>query len=155
MKSILTAPVVEEQIIAFADLSGYHRRICSKLSAEETFVFLSEYYAVTQRALEGSAGRIVKFIGDAILIVFPSCDPNQSISVLRELKGAIDEFLSRGHHDSRFRIKAHVGMVAAGAVGFGELERFDVCGIAVNQTALLPDGEWVLSGELQKRIQTA
>lgn len=154
MKSILTTPVVEEQIIAFADLSGYHRHICLKLSPEETFVFLSEYYAAVQSVLDGSSGRIVKFIGDAILIVFPSHDPKQALTALRELKTAIDEFLARGLHDSRFRVRAHIGIVAAGAVGSGELERFDVCGIAVNQTALLPNGEWVLSDDLQKKSES-
>ena len=56
-------------------------------------------------------------------------------------------------HDSRFRLKAHIGLVAAGAIGVGELERFDVCGAAVNQAALLPNDEWVLSSELRARAK--
>jgi class 3 adenylate cyclase len=153
MNRSLTTPIVEEQIVAFADLSGYHRQICSKLSPEETFGFLSEYYATVQAALDGSAARIVKFFGDTILIVFPSRDPDDALDALQKLTTSIDAFLSAGHYDSRLRVKAHVGMVASGPVGVGELETVDVCGVTVNQTALLPNGEWVLSEDLQKRIK--
>lgn len=153
MKPTLANPTIAEQIVAFADLSGYHRAICSKLSPEETFAFLSDYYATVQRVVDGSAGRVVKFIGDAVLLVFPSRDPAQAIAVLRELKTAVDAFLAERRHESRLRVKAHVGPVAAGRVGSGELERFDVCGLAVNHAAMLPDQEWVLSDELQGRLR--
>jgi class 3 adenylate cyclase len=149
MGSASATPIVGERIVAFGDLSNYHRQISSKLSPEETFLFLSEYYSMARQSLDGSSGRIVKFIGDAILIVFPPRDPNDAILALRELKTAIDAFLSQSHHDSRFCVKAHIGMIAAGLIGTGELERFDICGIAVNHAALLPNGEWVLSDELR------
>ncbi|HWA27354.1 MAG TPA: adenylate/guanylate cyclase domain-containing protein [Lacunisphaera sp.] len=147
-------PAVTEQVVAFADLSGYHRVICSRLSPEETFAFLGEYYATVQRALEGSAGKIVKFIGDAALIVFPAADAKPAVAALHNLKAAVDAFLAQSGHDSRLRVKAHVGQVAAGPIGSGELERFDVCGLAVNQAALLADEEWNLSAELKAKIGT-
>ncbi len=151
MKSTRSTPVVQEQIVAFADLGGYHRHVCSKLSPEGMFAFLSEYYSTAQVALGGSDGRIVKFIGDAILMVFPPSDPIRVVTVLRKLKTSIDAFLAQGSFEARFRLKAHLGMVASGKIGVGELERFDVCGLAVNEAALLPDGEWVLSDEFRKR----
>ncbi|HWA10264.1 MAG TPA: adenylate/guanylate cyclase domain-containing protein [Opitutaceae bacterium] len=154
MKHTLAPPTVEEQIIVFADLAGFHRVICSQLSPEDTFAFLSDYYAAAQGILDGSGGRLVKFIGDAMLIVFPSHAPDRALVTLRTLKAAIDALLVQQRLDSRLRIKAHVGTVAAGAIGSGELERFDVCGSAVDQAALLPDGEWVLSDELRKRTRS-
>jgi adenylate cyclase len=152
VKHVLTKPTVSDQVVAFADLRGYHRNICSKLNPEETFGFLSEYYAAAHSALDETKGRIVKFIGDAILLVFPAASPHEAVEALRKLKTAIDAFLSEAGYDSRLCIRIHVGTVAAGMIGRGELERFDVFGIAVNETALLPNGEWVLSDELQKRI---
>lgn len=152
MKTTIPAPAVCEQIIAYVDLSGYHRRICSQQSPEETYAFLSAYYATAQHALNDSNGRIVKFIGDALLLLFPSTNPKAAITALRKLKTAVDSFLVQGGLDSHVCIKAHVGIVAAGMLGTGALERFDVCGMAVNHAALLPGGEWVLSEELQSRI---
>src|SRR6478672_4481577 len=98
MKSTAAAPTTTEQIIAFGDLSGFHRAICSRLSPEETFHFLSEYYATAQQALEGSEGRIVKFIGDAMLLLFPAHKPQDAIARLRALKLALDSFLATGRY---------------------------------------------------------
>jgi class 3 adenylate cyclase len=152
MKTPAATPTVGEQVIAFADLIGFHRTICSKLSPEEIFAFLSEYYSAAQAALDGSEGRIVKFIGDAMLILHAATDPRKAVDDLRRLKTAMDSFFAKRGHESLFRVKAHIGTVACGSIGTGELERFDVCGVAVNQAALLPDGEWILSDELQKKI---
>jgi len=88
-----------------------------------------------------------------MLIVFPSDRPDEAIDALRKLKARIDLLLAQGGHDSALRIKAHVGSVAMGKIGRGELERFDVFGLTVNQAALLPAGEWVISAELQRRLQ--
>jgi class 3 adenylate cyclase len=148
MKTTLTPAIVSEQIIAFVDLVGYHSRICARLAPQEAFEFLAEYYSVVQRASEGSNARIVKFIGDSILILFPAESASDALASLREVKTAVDGWLDQGRFDSRLRIKAHVGEVAAGSLGGCA---FDVCGIAVNETALLPDGDWVVSGILRER----
>jgi len=142
-------PTVTRKIVAFADIQGYHRQICSELSAAEVFEFLSRYYCTAQRTLEGSNGRIVKFIGDSILFVLPAEAPSEAIETLRKVKFAVESFLMQEGYGLQLRIKAHVGEVATGMIGVGELERFDVCGTTVNETALLPDGEWVLSDNLQ------
>ena len=148
MKTLSTRPTVSDQIIAFADLIGYHRHICARRTPEEGFEFLTEYYSIVQRVCEGSDARIVKFMGDSILILFRAESPDAALDALREMKAEIDSWLVRSGHDSRLRIKAHVGEVAIGSLGGAE---FDVCGLAVNETALLPDREWVLSDVLRKR----
>ena len=148
MKPASIPPQVSEQIIAFADLIGYHRPICARLSPGEAFDFLGAYYSIARHACEASDGRIVKFIGDSILIVFPIERGESALSSLRRLKAEVDGWLARSGFDSRLRIKAHVGEVAAGPLGDAE---FDVCGFAVNETALLSEGEWVLSEGLRTR----
>ncbi len=145
-------PVLCEQIIAFADVTGYHRLICAQLKPEEVFAFLGEFYAVAQAALAGTEGRIVKFIGDAAMVVFPAERPGEAVAALRKLQGAVNEFLARAGYESQLRIRAHVGPVAVGVLGSGELERFDIAGLAVNEAALLGRGEWVLSEELRRRV---
>src|SRR5262245_2514440 len=105
------APTVAEQIVAFVDLKGFHSRICVKLNAEATFEFLAGYYATAQRALAGTERRVVKFIGDAILVVFPATHPREAVAALDEMKQALDAFLVGAGHDSRVRVKAHIGSV--------------------------------------------
>ena len=153
MKATFATPTLSEQIIVFADLRGYHRHICSKLGPGQIFDFLSEYYSAVQSSLDGCDGQVIKFIGDAILLLFPATDPRDTIDTLEKLKTEIDLFLSRGGYHSQLCIKAHVGTVAIGRMGEGSLERLDVCGLAVNQTALLPGEEWSLSRELQKKME--
>jgi adenylate cyclase len=146
-------PIVSERIVAFADLRGFHRQVCRGLEPKEIFDFLSAYYATAQQALDGSHGRIIKFIGDAMLIVFPAARPEEALDTLKQLKTRIDLLLAQGGHDSVLWLKVHVGAVALGKVGVGELERLDVFGLTVNQAALLPEGEWVVSAELQRKLR--
>jgi class 3 adenylate cyclase len=148
MKTTLTAVRVSEQIIAFVDLVGYHRHICAQITPEKAFEFLAEYYSIAQHASETSDARIVKFIGDSILLIFPPEETPTALATLRRVKAEVDGWLDQSGIDSRLRVKAHVGEVAAGPLGSSE---FDVCGIAVNETALLPEGEWVLSDALRER----
>jgi class 3 adenylate cyclase len=153
-KSMANDPTVAEQIIAFADLRGYHRQICLRLSPAATFHFLADYYAVAQGALAGSEGRVIKFIGDGLLLTFPASDPQGAIAALQQLKASTDAFLTAGGYNASLGIRAHLGLVAAGWIGEGDLRRFDLAGLAVNETALLPHDEWVLSATLQQRLAT-
>ncbi|MGF1678796.1 MAG: adenylate/guanylate cyclase domain-containing protein [Candidatus Methylacidiphilales bacterium] len=152
MNTPIVTPTVSDQIIAFADLHGFHRCICAQLNPEETFSFLSEYYAAVQAVMEGSEGKIIKWMGDAALLSFPASSPDGAIHILRTIKSETDLFLARKGHKAYMCIKAHVGLVAMGSLGNGEWARLDICGLAVNQTALLPHEEWVLSDELKKKM---
>jgi len=157
LKTLSNLPTLSEQIIAFADLRDFHRKICRSLTQVDLFEFLSRYYSLVESVIEPTDGRIIKFIGDAVLLIFPASNPGHALDTLRKLKAGTDLFLSQTHAESRLCIKAHIGTVATGMVGKGELERFDIFGLAVNEAALLPQGEWVLSDELQKRaaVQSA
>ena len=153
MATVSITPAVSEQIIAFVDLRGYHRHICSKLSPGQIFEFLTSYYSVAQLALARDEGQIVKFIGDAMLLLFPAVEPRDAMNTLETLKTETDSFLALRGYDSCLCIKAHIGTVAVGTLGEGDLQNIDVCGVAVNQTALLPAGEWSLSKELQLKLE--
>src|SRR5207244_10984935 len=68
-------------------------------------------------------GRVVKFLGDAVLTEFPSTDLAVSAAVALNIEYAGKSIASGGVH--RLRIGVHVGDVAVGEEG-------DVDGVAVN-----------------------
>ncbi|MCR4316110.1 MAG: adenylate/guanylate cyclase domain-containing protein [Planctomycetes bacterium] len=139
---------VGEFVIAFADLTNYHREICAGASEELLFEILSEYYDVARKVVESGGGQVLKFIGDAILIVFPGTFAMEAELALRQLRDEADALMASRGISSTLQIKAHIGRAALGVLG----GQRDIVGIEVNKTAMLPRGAFVLSDEFKKRI---
>ena len=122
--------------VAFFDLS----RISEWASSEEderVASFFQEFYVLAGEHLQGAGGRIVKFIGDAGLAVFPKESAEDVIFALWDFaKAARARGLKYGL-DTYLNINVHVGPVVAGSFGPPGEERFDVLGKTVNIAARL------------------
>lgn len=148
----IAEPVELELIVAFGDLTGF-ARACRGRSSREVWDLMAGYYALAGDTLAAGGGRVVKFIGDAFLAVFPADDPRRAVAALDATRtAAAAHFRARGL-PCALRVKAHVGMVTAGPLGTRDRQAFDVLGAEVNTAALLPDGDLVLSTLLQERLR--
>ncbi|MBI5210797.1 MAG: adenylate/guanylate cyclase domain-containing protein [Elusimicrobia bacterium] len=131
------APPIEESamLVAFCDLSGFGRysRSVSDRSLLDT---MAEYFELVGDIVEGSGGRVVKFIGDAALIVYPEDLADAGVRALLELKGRGDAWMEERGIPCRHEMKAHVGPVVCGHVGTRRDKRFDVFGQTVNTAAV-------------------
>ena len=122
--------------VAFFDLS----RMAEWSSSDEDVriaEFLQAFYELAARHLEPVGGRIIKFMGDAGLAVFPKESAEEAISALAVLAEQ-----ARGHAlecgiDTYLNVNVHVGPVLTGSFGPAGEERFDVLGKVVNIAARL------------------
>ena len=149
-------PVSMELLIAFTDLRGFLRVSKELGSSARLFAFLDELALAMAEVVARSDGRIVKFIGDAALVVYPGESTDAGVRNLIDLKLAVDAFVSSRGFASSVRVSAHLGEAMVGP--FGPERRLDVIGESVNGAALLQRGshhaEFAISPEAFRRLST-
>jgi class 3 adenylate cyclase len=118
-------------LIAITSFNRYTGQVAS-LDDLEVARVMAEYYDLASRAIRGAGGRVVKFIGDATLAVFPSDGVDRGVLCLLDLKDAADRFMADRGWDCHLVVKAHYGTVAQGQFGAAVDRRYDVFGKAVN-----------------------
>ncbi len=142
-----------ELLIVFTDFAGYNSEV-NRNSDLDVAAVMEDWYALAGTAMHACGGRVVKFIGDAALAVFPPSRVDEAMRGLVRLREDSDRFMTeRGWH-CRLRVRAHLGRVAAGHFGQGTERRYDVLGRAVNTAAKLfsEKGSIVLSPEALARV---
>jgi class 3 adenylate cyclase len=145
------APQSADFLVAFFDLTGFSRFARGR-SDQEVFAVLSEYYELIGDIVEGPGGRVVKFMGDAGLIVFPAEKADDGVLALRELQRRGDRWLADRDSPCRHVIKIHFGEVVCGEVGTRGEKRFDVFGMAVNTAALLKSNGFAMTSQAFRKL---
>lgn len=131
----------------FSDLRDF-TSMTEHLPAEEVLEILNAYFEHVYLAVNTYGGEVLRFIGDAMLIVFPAESEAKRRSACKAaLDAAMDAFNSlavlnnmrkrAGKPEIRFGVGLHVGQVVYGNVGAPERLDFTVMGPAVNRTARL------------------
>ena len=122
--------------VAFFDLS----RMAEWMSSEEdapVASFFQKFYALAAKHLEPAGGRIVKFMGDAGLAVFPTESAEGAVFALCAFARDARETARGAGLDAYLNVSVHVGPVLTGSFGPKGAERFDVIGKTVNIAARL------------------
>ena len=131
----------------FSDLRDF-TEMTENLPADELLKILNDYFEYVAAAVTARGGEILRFIGDAMLIVFPIDD---RVSKKSACKAAIDAARDaqqslathnhmrrrHGENEIRFGVGLNVGEVIYGNVGAPDRLDFTVMGPAVNRTARL------------------
>jgi adenylate cyclase len=138
-------------LIAFLTLNGFTAQ-SARVSDIELADVLDEYFAFATSAIENGGGRVVKFIGDGILAVFPPQSADSGVLGLLELKPITDQFFQRRQWNCRLIVRVHYGTVVSGPLGPGAHQRFDVIGRHVNVTAKLESAGVALSVEAFRQL---
>ena len=141
-------------IVAFFDLSGF-ARASRGFDTRELFDLLDQYYEFVGGTLAPAGGTVVKFMGDAGLVVYPPEAADAAVRSMMSLRAEGDAWLSDRGCASRHVIKAHVGPVVCGRVGTRENKRFDVFGLTVNTAAMLPSHGLAISPGLFRKLSPA
>jgi adenylate cyclase len=133
-------------LIVFVELGRY---AVQSLRVDDTELasVMDHYYEKVAAAVEGARGRVVKFMGDGALAVFPPAAAGRAIAALVQLRQDIDEWFGNLGWECRLRASAHLGTVVAGDFGGARNKRFDVIGKAVNEAAMLEGTGITLSAE--------
>lgn len=143
--------------ILVADLRGF-TRISTRLPAQATADVINRYYDLVVPPIEAYGGEVLKFIGDAVLAIFPAATLGDDGAVLAALDAAhaalstdVEPFVAGGHTSAngngdaaeapmetiaiQFGIAIHLGDAVYGNVGSGDRLDFTVIGRDVNVAA--------------------
>lgn len=124
--------------IWYCDLRGF-TEISEQSSRDAVIEWLNEYFDVMSEPVQRHGGEILKFMGDAMLAVFPV---EQADACWRALQAAVDarqgmrelnaRRVERGQHSLGFGVALHLGDVMYGNIGTANRLDFTVIGPAVN-----------------------
>lgn len=145
-------------VLWYCDLRGF-TPLADRLPREELIALLNGYFESMGDAVERHGGEILKFIGDAMLAIFPLTDGDEGgEAVLKALDAASDalatmaaqnaERAAWGQPTLRCGIALHVGEVMYGNIGSTERLDFTVIGPAVNLVSRIEG----LCGRLERTV---
>jgi len=151
LKSIST-PTETNLLIAFSDLTLFSKYARAH-SDRELFDLMSEYAEFVGDVIEGAGGIVLKFIGDAVLIVFPEDTVDPGVQALRKLKDEGDAWMKDRGIPCRHVIKAHFGPVICGRIGIKSEKRLDIFGHNVNIAATLKSSGIAVSPQVFRKLE--
>jgi adenylate cyclase len=134
-------------VLWFSDLRGF-TELSDALSNEELIALLNDYFGALVVAVEAERGEVLKFIGDAMLAIYPIATASsgkraaqRALTAARAAKVKIAEInaarRAAGRAQIAWGLALHVGEVHYGNIG-GEMRLdFTVIGPAVNLAARL------------------
>ncbi len=141
--------VEQPMTILFADICDF-TNLSESISPQENFNFLNSYLSQMQPAIAANGGVIDKYVGDAILALFPASADDAlrgAVSILNQL-----DIYNAGRHRAgyvsiRIGICVNTGTVMLGTVGSASRMDVTVIGDAVNLAARLEriTREWDVS----------
>jgi adenylate cyclase len=144
-------------VIAFTDLTQF-KKVTGRVSDAEIADTMDDYYRLIASVVETAKGRVVKYIGDSALVVFPGDRPDEALRAIITLRTESDRFMIDRDWECRFGAKVHVGEVVAGDFGPKGAKRYDIMGREVNATAMLQGegiGGILLSDALRAAVSPA
>lgn len=144
----ITLPQEIKLVVASVDIAGFGK-LCEIKTDYEIFEILSDYYELAGDLIEKAGGHIIKFIGDAILIVYPADIAKKAVTNLRLVKESIDSYFKTNEIRCTLYVKAHIGQVTVGKIGTRTKKQLDIFGKTVNSLMRMPSQEFILSSDLQ------
>jgi class 3 adenylate cyclase len=153
-----------EVTVLFSDMRGF-TSMSANMDAADVVDLVNDYLPVLSAPIFKNDGTIDKFLGDAILAIFgsPDPDPNQFEKAVRaglEMQEAVRELnerrKKRGDAIVEVGIGVHCGSVLHGFIGAQERLEFTVIGDAVNRCNRFCNGarggEVLISAEVYQRV---
>ena len=128
-----TPPVrIERLVLALVSVAGASAA-CADHGDAPTVDVLREYYALVARSVAAAQGRVVKVLGDGVLVAFPTADVHQTLEALRSAQAAGTALWSAFDGRCRVVVRVGAGPVVRGPLGPPGEERDDVYGDTLNR----------------------
>jgi class 3 adenylate cyclase len=138
---------LEHLVLAIASVDGA-TAACATHGDAATVAVLSDYYALVAEAVATAGGRVVKVMGDGVLMTFPADRARDAVAALRT---------AQAHGTDRWKafdarcavvVKAGAGPVLSVPLGPPGEERPDVYGDVLNRLMKSPHGTFMVTPEL-------
>ena len=131
-------------VIWYSDMRD-STRLADGMAAEDFLRTVNSYFECTAGAVLANGGEVLRFIGDAVLAIFPIRDGDSQSACERAMAAARDAEArlgvvndERARHDLEaldYGLGLHVGDVMFGNIGVPERLEFSVIGPAANEVA--------------------
>ena len=132
----LSSPSKLNLLITFADLTKFG--VISKEKKDiEIFEMLNKTFEQIGKYVTDSKGKIIKYIGDAALIVHSIEYLDNAILTLYDMKKNIDNKLKNDGLPNRLSIRSHIGEAFVGFIGAHNDKHVDIIGEEVNNAAMI------------------
>lgn len=130
--------------VLFADLEGF-TTISEQLPASEVVALLNDCFTLMAQAVDDYSGRVDKFIGDAMLVVWAGDDPEmeaeRAVRAALRIQEAIaaqqEEWLMAGRRPIKVRLGISSGRAILAQVGSPSRREHTVIGDVVNTASRL------------------
>ncbi|MDX1736895.1 MAG: adenylate/guanylate cyclase domain-containing protein [Alphaproteobacteria bacterium] len=122
--------------------------LASEMAPEQFHELLNSYFEVTAGSVLDHGGEVLRFIGDAVLAIFPIEGSNGEARACRMAMSAAKSAFQRREaynsssekiRDVEFGLGLHIGDVLYGNIGVPERLEFSVIGRAANEVARMED----------------
>jgi class 3 adenylate cyclase len=141
-------------LIAFVGLDRYTAQ-SRRVEDEHLAEVIDAYYERVAARVAAAGGRVVKFMGDGALAVFPADGVDAAVDALLALKQEIDAWMVSLGWECTLAARAHLGRVIAGPYGGAGDKRYDVIGREVNTAAMLDNSGLSLSVAAFRKLSPA
>lgn len=138
----------ETLVLAVTSVNGA-TAACAEHGDRPSLATLLRYYAVVAAAVERADGRVVKVMGDGMLVVFPVARAGEAIATLRGAQAEANRVWASLDARCRVVVKVGAGRVLSGDFGPPGAERYDVHGDALNRIFKAPSGEFTVLPEVE------
>jgi adenylate cyclase len=154
-------------VLWYCDLRNF-TPLTERMSGANVIHILNEYFERMVGPVRAHGGEVMKFIGDAMLAIFPLADRDVEIACNAALKAAREAIEAMkeqsqscaecGESDLQFGIALHIGEVIFGNIGAPDRLDFTVIGPAVNRVVRIEemcrklDREVLISADVARHI---
>jgi two-component system, sensor histidine kinase ChiS len=125
--------------VLFMDIRAF-TSISEKMTPQENFSFINEYLSCLSPVIRKHNGFIDKYIGDAIMALFPRA-PKDALQAVLEMSVELQHFNAKrrkaGHDEIRIGAGLHYGTLMLGTIGESKRMEGTVIADAVNLSARL------------------
>lgn len=135
-------------VLWYCDLRGF-TPLTERMDGASVIRILNEYFERMVEPVRERGGEVLKFIGDAMLAIFPLAERDVDIACKGALKAAREALQSMQAHsqacaecgvpDLQFGIALHLGDVIFGNIGAPDRLDFTVIGPAVNRVVRIEE----------------
>jgi len=143
-------------LVCFTDIAGFVRTVRS-LSLEQIAALLRRVSSIISQHVGDAPGEVVKYIGDASLLVFPPENLDGTIRRLLSMKREIEIFFESNYPDLSITFSSHFGEIIL--VRLEPLAELDILGDTVSRAFLIGSqvqgGNFVISKEVFERLSAA
>jgi class 3 adenylate cyclase len=129
---------VQERVVLFTDLHDYSI-VVTTLGKHQTLSFLQEMYEKFGDLVVACQGEIIKYMGDAMLCVFPAGSEIEVIQCALQLRKTYFEMIDARNitHETELEVGISAGEVEIGIIGHKSFLQKDIFGEAVNRAGVI------------------